>query len=214
METIILDWSSLPAMMYMPLDKFYETKEREGFYFPSFGSGVYLFVYPTKVGYQVYYVGQSEKIGCRLVEHIEHYIGKRTPHYYLPTAIDYYNEDVYKYFRLEKNEGKLSDKISDFTEESYSDIGKKIIENTYFCFAKLRNADEAFLKEVEGVLLLAVLKKNELPRVGWIGDGQLTRPEMDITIENHYSNKTIRKIISTTLPEKIQYTREDGNLVF
>ena len=89
MENVILDWSLLPAKMFTPLDMF---KGEEGFYYPFFGSGVYLFVYPTKAGYQVFYVGQAEKIGCRFVEHIEHYLGKRTPRYYIPTSIDYFNK--------------------------------------------------------------------------------------------------------------------------
>jgi len=198
MLTVTLDWSLLPALMYLPLDRF---KGKDGFYYPYFGPGVYLFVYPSKAGYQVYYVGQSKEVGNRLGDHISAYMNSSSG-YYLPRSVDLYNEDVYKYFKKNSYEEYFSNIPGDFIDKNYTETGEHIMKNSYFGIAKLSQADESLLLEVEYILQQNVLEFNELPSLGWLGEKKSTKPTRDIEIINYFGNDILRKIIGTTLPGK------------
>jgi len=204
MQIITLDWSLLPAFMYMPLDDF---KGKDGFYYPYFGPGVYVFVYPSETGYQVYYVGQSQEVGSRLAAHISAYMNPSSG-YYLPKAVDYFNEDVYKYFKKSSIE-YFSNKPGDFEEKDYAKTGEYIMKNTYFGVAKISQANESLLLEVEYVLQQEILRTHNLPQVGWLGDKKSTRPTRDIKVVNYYDNDTVQKIIGKTLSKECLFKVED-----
>jgi len=122
--------------------------------------------------------------------------------YYLPKSVDLYNEDVYKYFKKDSYEEYFSNKPGDFIDKNYTETGEHIMKNSYFGIAKLSQADESLLLDVEYVLQQNVLEFNKLTSLGWLGEKKSTKPTRDIEIINYFGNDILRKIIGATLPGK------------
>lgn len=201
MKEICLDWNLIPCCIFEHLDRF---KGKDSFYNPFFGPGVYLYIYPSKKGYQIYYIGESNEIGNRLVDHYQEYI-KPNPKFYLPVSSEYFDEDVYKYYSssVENSSEFITREGGNISFDMRKDIGRKIMQNSYIAIGELEDADKGLLKDVESILHFAVLKYNNLTKNGWFGETHSQLPSKEYVIKSIYRNDVIKNMITNTLPNEI-----------
>jgi len=202
MKRIKLKWGIIPAEAYIHLQKF---TGNESYYYPALGNGVYMFVHSNGKRYQVYYVGETQEIGKRLWEHVDAYTGG-DPRYWLSVEASLFKGNIVELFN--RNSGDdFKQQSKDFTKEKRYEVGTKILKNTYFVFALTSKDDR---KDIESLLQLGVLRKNGFKCLGWIGEKNTTAPEKDLTIINEFLTPCVRKIMETSIPQKIKVT--NGNI--
>jgi len=207
MDKINLNWSILPACIFGHLLSF---KGKDSFYGPIFGTGVYLFIFPTKKGYQIYYIGESTEVGSRLMRHFTEYTSVRSD-YYIVTDIALFEEDIYQLYLLASSE-YMQQESEGFPIKERQVIGQTLMHNTYFAFALVESADKAKLRNVEALLQIGLLEKNGLPKHGWLGEKTSIVPSYKMEVHNLYPTEIVQKMIKPTLPSIIQC--EEGGITY
>ena len=84
------------------------------------------------------------------------------------------------------------------------------MHNTYFAFALLESNDKAKLRNVEALLHVGLLEKNNLPKHGWFGEKISKLPNYNMEVHNLYPTEIVQKMIEPTLPSIIQC--EEGGI--
>jgi len=197
---VILNWSIFPACVFEHL---LNLKGKNSFYGPIFGAGVYLFIFPTRKGYKIYYIGESTEVGSRLLGHFKDYTSVRSD-YYIPTNITLFEEDIYQFFSSASSEN-MQQESDKFPIEERKKIGDRLMHNTYFAFSLVKNADKARLRDIEALLHIGLLKKNCLDKYGWFGEKTSVIPTYEMEVISLYPTKIIQQMIAPTLPTRIQY---------
>jgi len=192
-----LRWNLIPACIYEHLLTF---RGDDAFYDPAFGPGVYLFIHGNGRHHQVYYVGQSQEIGGRLLAHFKEWT--RPPsNLHLPLDIDHFETDIHELYRNSGNAFKQE--AHDFSREKRVQIGRRIMHNTYFAFALIEGEDQEWLHDVEAALHFAVLKYHGLPKAGWLGEKTSVVPERDVSIRNIYPSGIAEEVVAPSLPDEV-----------
>ena len=198
MTRIELWWNAFPACIYEYLLKF---KGTDSYHNPILGTGVYAFVHANGHRYQVYYVGKSKDIGNRLYQHYLKYAGEEVSDYWLPYKAELFNGDIYKIFNQDPTGEKYFKREGEgFTKEQRIEVGKQIMHDTYFAFARV---SEDYIEKIETALHYAILKKNNVRKYGWLGEKNSLLPNEDIVIKNIYHNDVIKKMLLPSIPEEI-----------
>ncbi|MBP7735483.1 MAG: GIY-YIG nuclease family protein [Spirochaetes bacterium] len=165
--------------------------------------GIYLFVYPTKNGCQIYYVGKTNNFNKRIQEHYKRYINAT---YWLPSKIEYFDDDIYKIHRLKSKDEYLKYYSRPDGSKSLKKVGEYIVNKTLII---LSNVDEepdcVNLALIESLIIMGIQKKCNLPVMGWMGDSALKFTSDNVSVTNNFDSKEIKDILSLSLPEKIIY---------
>lgn len=201
-----LNWSLIPATSFLHLKKF---KRSESKYGPFLGKGIYCLIYPSKVNDRIYYVGKSNEIGMRLWSHCHTYTNPKNG-LWLPNTIDYFDEDIYKYYKY------TGDEMKKYFSQGYGAtitergiLGKKILENSYFAFANLYEESNIDLLNIESIIQFSILKCNNLPSLNWLGETVKYLSPEEINIKNIYSNGALSKVIGVSLPKEISLKKSE-----
>lgn len=207
MKTISLHWCAFPAIIFKHLADY---RWERNFCWPTIGPGVYLFVFPTSKGFQVYYIGEASEIGDRLNVHYNEYSTARAD-YYLATSMEKYEEDIFKLFS-DSTSPFLSKETEDFPESKRKDIGAKLMRKTTFMYAQLRTSDKQVLRDIEATLHHALLMKNNLNKCKWFGEKTSRIPDYEMTVESIYPKEKLEKMISPSIPSIIKVS--NGQISF
>lgn len=197
-----LRWNMIPACIFGYFRSF---KGDQSYYDPAFGSGVYCFVHSNGTRYQVYYIGQSKEVGARLAQHCLDYTSTRSD-YWLPLDASLYDGDIYEAFQ--KDTGFAQESAS-FPKEVRQQVGRKIMDNTYFVFASV---EQTMLEVAEATLQFSVIERYGLDKKGYLGEKLSQLPQEDFAITQIFPNTVVEKMVTASIPLEIRVS--NGRLVY
>ena len=179
-----LDWNSVPMGAIESFRDWYD---------PYLGRGVYMLVLATTdERYVGYYVGKSDDIGRRWREHLHQWFLAPHEGYAIAKCADDFLNDPVDVINHEAFKPELPDR---------KDTQRRILDQTWFVFAELRNTEPSpRLEDVEYLLQEGLKKHAGIKAKGWIGDAaNRERPATELTVSNRFG----RPFLNATLPSVI-----------
>ena len=164
--------------------------------------GVYMFLYPTKTGNQVYYIGKTENYYSRMKDHYRYYSSGCI---WLPVDIKLFQDDIYALYRIEDPSHYQKYFQKPDGTKKMQEIGQHLLRDTKVALSSVQNMNGLHMAHIESLLIHGFLRKWKLPKMGWIGDSQTDFPSEDYTIINCYKDDMIRNELSDSIPEKVTF---------
>ncbi len=194
-----LEWILIPSIIYKYLNQF---KDEKAYYGPFFGKGIYMYILSNNSGYQIYQIGQSSsEIGNRLFDHYHGFMHEKNE-YSVPHNIELAKENIY--------DKKIEWKKKSESEEERKKIGNYLVDNSYIAIAVNNSLTEETIRDIEAICQHAVKIKNNLnsDELKMIGCQRIHLSDMsDYYLQSYFVNNEVKKIISQTMQEIIQFSK-------